>query len=90
MGGVKGGDTVGAAPGGRGVITTSARPTMASAGSGDILAGIVVGLLAQGAAPFEAACAGVWMHGEAGHEAGLGLIADDLPEALPPVLQRLY
>jgi NAD(P)H-hydrate epimerase len=87
---LKGGDTVVAAPDGRAVITTNAPPTMASAGSGDILAGIVVGLLAQGAAPFEAACAGVWMHGEAGHEAGLGLIADDLPEALPPVLQRLY
>ncbi len=86
----KGGDTVVAAPDGRAVINTNAPPTLATAGSGDVLAGLIVGLLAQGASPFDAACAAVWMHGEAGHEAGLGLIADDLPEALIPVLQRLF
>jgi len=86
----KGGDTVIAAPDGRAVINTNAPPTLATAGSGDVLAGIIVGLLAQGASPFDAACAAVWMHGEAGHEAGLGLIADDLPEALSAVVQRLF
>ena len=87
---LKGGDTVVASPDGRAVINTNAPPTLATAGSGDVLAGLIVGLLAQGASPFDAACAAVWMHGEAGHEAGLGLIADDLPEALIPVLQRLF
>ena len=56
----------------------------------DVLAGIVVGLLAQGAAAFEATCIGVWMHGEAAREAGPGLIAEDLTEVLPAVFRRLY
>ncbi|OYY64300.1 MAG: hypothetical protein B7Y61_21565, partial [Rhizobiales bacterium 35-66-30] len=63
---------------------------LATAGSGDVLSGFIGGLLAQGMAPFEAASAGVWLHGEAGNEAGAGLIADDLPEALSAVYSRLF
>ena len=55
-----------------------------------MLAGLIGGMLAQDVPPFEAACIGVWMHGEAGREMGPGLIAEDLPEALPAVFRRLY
>lgn len=87
---LKGADTVVASPDGRATIAANAPPWLATAGSGDVLSGIIGGLLAQNVPAFEAACMGVWMHGETGREAGPGLIAEDLPEVLPAVLRRLY
>jgi hydroxyethylthiazole kinase-like uncharacterized protein yjeF len=85
----KGADTVVAEPGGRATIGVDLPPTLATAGSGDVLAGLIGGLLAQGMPTFEAASCAVWLHGAAARAFGPGLIAEDLTETLPRVLRAL-
>ena len=86
---VKGPDTVIAAPDGRLVVNTNAPPWLATAGTGDVLAGIVTGLAAQGMESFDAACAAVWMHGEAARLFGEGLVASDITSKIPEVLREI-
>jgi NAD(P)H-hydrate repair Nnr-like enzyme with NAD(P)H-hydrate dehydratase domain len=85
----KGPDTIVAAPDGRLGFAPPAPPWLATAGTGDVLAGITAAMRARGLPPFDAACASVWLHGRAAEAAGPHMIADDLAAAIPEALDLL-
>lgn len=87
---LKGAETIIASPDGRIVINKNSPPTLATAGSGDVLSGIITGLLTQQMDPFLAACAAVWIHGAAANLVGVGLMAEDLPDLLPRALESIF
>ena len=84
----KGYDTVIAGADGRAIINANGSPYLATAGTGDVLAGLIGGLRAQQMPAYEAAAAGVWLHADAAHRAGPGLIADDLPDFIPLAIRH--
>jgi NAD(P)H-hydrate epimerase len=86
---LKGPDTTIAAPDGRAIVNSHAPATLATAGSGDVLAGLIGGLMSQGVDSYKAAACATWLHGEAAFQFGPGLIAEDLPEAIPDALSAL-
>lgn len=86
---LKGPDTVIASPGGMSAINTNGSIILATAGSGDVLAGTIAGLSAQGMVAFDAACAAVWLHGEAGKISGIGSMAEDIADALGAAREKL-
>jgi hydroxyethylthiazole kinase-like uncharacterized protein yjeF len=86
---LKGSQTIIAAPDGNFVINDHASPYLAIAGTGDVLAGMVAGLIAQGMPVFEACCAATWLHGEAALRFGPGLVASDIPDMMPQILREL-
>jgi hydroxyethylthiazole kinase-like uncharacterized protein yjeF len=86
---LKGSDTVIAAPDGRAAINTTGSAALATAGSGDVLSGLIAALLSAGLPPWEAACAGAWVHGSAGQALGPGLVAEDLPPAIARIMRSV-
>ena len=85
---LKGSDTVIAAPDGRAAINTTGTPALATAGSGDVLSGLIAALLSAGLPAWEAACAAAWVHGRAGEMLGVGLVSEDLPPAIARVMRE--
>jgi NAD(P)H-hydrate epimerase len=87
---LKGSSTIIASTEGSPIVNANAPASLSTAGTGDVLAGMIVGLIAQGMTPFDAAAAATWIHAEAARRFGIGLIAQDLPDLIPAVMRDLY